>query len=465
MATKPLTSTLPRWADTVAADPTKVVEPASGKKDIGWAVAEQPPAQWKNWLLLQIYNWLVWLDAFETEAHTWTKLQTFTQSVLNTRAIRATGNGTGEGALFEGGSGGNGAVGQCFGPANYGLRGIGDPAGAVSIGVRGEGGLNGYGGSFVGSGTGDGLRSTGGGTSGYGGFFTGTGALSGVYGTSDGAGTGLQGQGGPTGVGVYGQGGATSGRGGDFVGGGTSSDGVRGTGGGPDGHGVAGQGTGSGVGVVGTGGLTNGDGGFFVGVGTGYGLRANGGVTSGYGALLTGGGTSSFALRAVGGGPNGGGIEAVGTGTGFAIDATGPIYTDNTLQADVSVRVGPGATHSDLLDSYALFTAPTHPVATQAIKGRVMPVNTARAWGYVTTDGIGGVTTNGAVGVTSVAITATTIDVTLADTMADANYSAVVSGNAALYASNKTTTVCKFTSSLNPQTTVLSVDFQIMGRQ
>ena len=76
MATKPLSSTLPRWADTVAGDPAKVSEPASGKKDIGWVVGEKPPAQWKNWLQLQIYNWLVWLDAFETEAHTWTQLQT-----------------------------------------------------------------------------------------------------------------------------------------------------------------------------------------------------------------------------------------------------------------------------------------------------------------------------------------------------------------------------------------------------
>ena len=54
MAVKPLTSTLPRWADTVAADPTKVVEPAAGKKDIGWLVVGKPPAQWKNWLQLQV---------------------------------------------------------------------------------------------------------------------------------------------------------------------------------------------------------------------------------------------------------------------------------------------------------------------------------------------------------------------------------------------------------------------------
>jgi hypothetical protein len=452
MATKPLSSTLPRYADTVAGDPSKVSEPPSGKKDIGWVVGEKPPAQWMNWLLLQCYNWLVWLDAFETEIHTWTKLQTFTASVLNTRAILATGNGSGSAIKGIGGAAGNGIEAEASGAGTYALYGKGTAIGV--IGVRGEGGSGSVGGSFIGGGVSAGVSATAG--SGGGNGINALGVLTGAGGSF---------QGGPTGVGVYGQGGATSGRGGDFVGGGTSSEGVRGTGGGPDGHGVAGQGTGSGVGVVGTGGLTNGDGGFFVGVGTGYGLRANGGVTSGYGALLTGGGTSSFALRAVGGGPNGGGIEAVGTGTGFAIDATGPIYTDNTLQADVSVRVGPGATHSDLLDSYALFTAPTHPVATQAIKGRVMPVNTARAWGYVTTDGIGGVTTNGAVGVTSVAITATTIDVTLADTMADANYSAVVSGNAALYASNKTTTVCKFTSSLNPQTTVLSIDFQIMGRQ
>lgn len=96
---KPSSSTLPRWASTVSADPARVVEPPAGKKDIGWDVAEKPPAQWKNWLLLQVYNWLSWLDAFETEAHSWTKTQTFgagitvSNTTLNTRAVSAPATG------------------------------------------------------------------------------------------------------------------------------------------------------------------------------------------------------------------------------------------------------------------------------------------------------------------------------------------------------------------------------------
>ncbi len=470
MATKPLTSTLPRWADTVAADPTKVVEPASGKKDIGWAVAEKPPAQWKNWLLLQIYNWLVWLDAFETESHTWTKLQTFTQSVLNTRAIKATGNGTGEGALFEGGSGGNGAVGQCFGPANYGLRGIGDPAGAVSIGVRGEGGLNGYGGSFVGSGTGDGLRSTGGGTSGYGGFFTGTGALSGVYGTSNGAGTGVQGQGGPTGVGVYGEGGATSGRGGDFLGGGTSSDGVRGTGGSTNGKGVVGQGTGSGAGIEATGGAT-GHGGVLAGGATsGDGLQCTGGP-AGYGGLFTGG-SNGPGVRALGGAGNapglqavpsgnGAGIEAAGGGTGIAIAATANVTTTTDFIA------GSGALCT-VSGSKVEFSTVTHPTGTASIKHQVRPINTVRAYLSLVTDGVGGHTVEDSAGIASVALTATTIDITFADAFATAKYVASPTGNGATYSvvpANKAAGTCKVTSSLNPTGNVLALDVIFLGRQ
>ena len=231
MATKPLSSTLPRFADTVAANPARVVEPPSGKKDIGWDVGEKPPAQWKNWLLLQTYNWLVWLDAFESESHTWTKLQTFgagitvSNSTLNTRAIYGIGNGTAEGVKGVGGPGGNGIVAEASGAGTYALYGKGTALGV--IGVRGEGGTDSPGGSFLGAGVGAGVSAIGGA-----GGAVGISAL-GVLAFS----------------GVYGQGGAT-GKGGEFYGGTSGSPaGVYCKGGAPDGHGLLAEANGTGYAV------------------------------------------------------------------------------------------------------------------------------------------------------------------------------------------------------------------------
>lgn len=234
MATKPATSTLPRWADTVSANPARVVNPPSGKKDIGWDVAEKPPAQWKNWLLLQTYNWLVWLDAFETEAHTWTKTQTFGQGIscsntlLNTRAIYGVGNGTAEGVLGVGGPGGHGVIGEGSAAGTYGVFGRGSAAGV--IGVRGEGN-SAFGGSFLGGGSSQGVVGTGG-----------TAGAPGVSGQGTTSFAGITGQGGPTG------------RGGEFTGGaGGNPCGARCVGGGTDGHGVEAVGTGTGYAVQATG--------------------------------------------------------------------------------------------------------------------------------------------------------------------------------------------------------------------
>lgn len=240
MATKPLSSTLPRWADTVAGDPAKVSEPASGKKDIGWVVGEKPPAQWKNWLLLQCYNWLVWLDAFETESHTWTKLQTFTASVLNNRAILATGNGSGSAIKGIGGAAGNGIEAEASGAGTYALYGKGTALGV--IGVRGEGGSTSVGGSFVGGGVSAGVSATAGSGGGFG--ITALGVLTGAGGSF---------QGGATGDGLQATGGATSGRGATVVGGGTSGIGLHVTGGGPNGIAITAIGTGSGLSLEATG--------------------------------------------------------------------------------------------------------------------------------------------------------------------------------------------------------------------
>jgi hypothetical protein len=61
MAAKP--TTLPRWGETVGGvvGPTEA-EPASGKKDIGWADAELPPAGYFNWWKRLVYKWIAYVD-------------------------------------------------------------------------------------------------------------------------------------------------------------------------------------------------------------------------------------------------------------------------------------------------------------------------------------------------------------------------------------------------------------------
>lgn len=56
MASKP--ASVPRWAN-VGGD---IVEPTSGKKDVGWAAAERPPNSYMNWLQNLAYQWLLYLN-------------------------------------------------------------------------------------------------------------------------------------------------------------------------------------------------------------------------------------------------------------------------------------------------------------------------------------------------------------------------------------------------------------------
>lgn len=170
---------------------------------------------------------------------------TVTQDTANGSAVTATGNGTGYGADFSGGSS-NGTA------------------------VRGTGVGSGGGGTFTGGATGVGVTGTGGATSGTGVVGTGTaGNAVGVAGTGQGSGNGVRGTGGATdGTGVRGFGGATNGRG------------VWATGSG-SGIGVVGDGgTSSGTGVSGQGGTPNGIGGLFTGVGTGVAVQVHTGHAS-----------------------------------------------------------------------------------------------------------------------------------------------------------------------------------------
>ena len=56
MATKP-TTRIPDWASGGTR-----TDPGAGKEASGWAVSERPPAQWWNWLLGAIGDWLTWSE-------------------------------------------------------------------------------------------------------------------------------------------------------------------------------------------------------------------------------------------------------------------------------------------------------------------------------------------------------------------------------------------------------------------
>ncbi len=75
--TKP--ATIPVW-NTGGSNNT---EPSSGQKIAGWATNAVPPSSFFNWMQKLYGEWLTWLDAFESTAHTWTALQTFDSMALS----------------------------------------------------------------------------------------------------------------------------------------------------------------------------------------------------------------------------------------------------------------------------------------------------------------------------------------------------------------------------------------------
>lgn len=261
------------WATNVnypaTADPIKV-EPGAGVKAAGWAPQQRPPAQWWNWWMNAVYLWMVWLDAFESTAHTWTAAQVFAVEVNFAGIVNF--NGTDLQTSFTNGF-------QSSGPGHF--YGAVDIAGVLTAGVTNFSGLV--------TGTKTAQFTGGAGLAGIVGI-GGAGTSYGVGGVGSGAGPGGTFTGGPTGVGVEGIAGA-------------NANGVTGLGGAVTGHGVLGssivagyfglKGTGVGGGVRGeaTGG-SNASGGTFAGDGSGAGVQATGGAT-GYGIILTGNATRS----------------------------------------------------------------------------------------------------------------------------------------------------------------------------
>lgn len=83
----PKPASLPRWAN-VGGD---IVEPSSGKKDIGWIDAELPPHSYFNWFMNLVYQWAVYLDGLTGEALTWTAAHTFNAAVTFAAAVTFNG--------------------------------------------------------------------------------------------------------------------------------------------------------------------------------------------------------------------------------------------------------------------------------------------------------------------------------------------------------------------------------------
>jgi hypothetical protein len=276
----PKPASLPEWADGAAwvAPPTgPIVEPLLAQKQHGFDPGNTVPAQWLNWLFNLLYQWIVWLNAFETTAHTWTAQQTFNVAGANCIDATATGGfpaiiGTGSGANagVEGHgaaiAGGLGLFGQTAG------NNVGAVAGVMGLGSNTAGaGRFSYGGIFSGG-------SGGSGGAGVWAYAAAASAMPGVKGDGDGAGAGGYFTGGATGVGAFG------------LGGGAGVFGVQGQGGAAGGPGVYGLGVAGGgfdyAGVVGQGGGITGYGGSFRGgaggvLGAAIGLFAVGGSATG----------------------------------------------------------------------------------------------------------------------------------------------------------------------------------------
>lgn len=67
-------SSLPRWATGGTA---QVTEPTEAKKDLGWVPLEKPGAQYFNWAMKLVYDWLAYLNGLTNESLTWAAKHTF----------------------------------------------------------------------------------------------------------------------------------------------------------------------------------------------------------------------------------------------------------------------------------------------------------------------------------------------------------------------------------------------------
>jgi hypothetical protein len=368
MATKP--STTPEWATGGGA---AVLEPLLAEKQLGWVPGSRGPAQWFNWWMRLVYQWMVWLEAFEAEAHTWTQQQTFNGAALLLR--NATGGTDGMNVFAV-----NGRAITASSETNFAIE-AGSPAGGIvaeigagalpgSFAIRGQTtnpiapGLNGA--ALVNGGIA--IKAEGG-------AFTGVKLLEGLA----------------TGAGSMGV---------DVA---AELIGVRGTASGASGIGVAGDGLNTGVRGQAT-------------AATGVGVRGTGNTT-GVGGRFVGGNAASGALAIAGGG-NTYGLEGVGSGTGAGVfglgGASGP---GGVFQRGDGNTAGLAALIAGGID----FGDATAPVGTAPVLKQLHAKMGIRAWALVTLNGTATPTVEDRIGVSGVTqATAGTgvVTVTLAQAMA-----------------------------------------------
>jgi len=356
-------------------------------------------------------------------------------AAANVVGIIATGKGTRQGVHSTGGAtSGPGVFGTGGAPDGEGLIGTGVGAGTGVIGTGGP--TNGVGLLGIGTGTGIGVVGTGGVGGAIGGDFTGSGALQGVKGTG----------GGTDGTGVTGTGGATDGRGGSFTGAG-GGHGVLATGGATSGLGIMAVGKGVGAGAQGVGGLANGIGVIGIGKGTADGMQGSGGATSGTGVHGFGGAPDGTGVKGEGDG-DGAGVHGIGGDT----DAYGGVFSGGTTNGTGVYAAGTGTgdaialrrTTGAHINMQPVAGDPAAPAAGDiwAESGDdeiVAYMDGAKhqllgTWVHGTTDGAGAVAADDENNVTSIAISATTVTVTLDRNFTNAIYAVTVTVHAAFVA-------------------------------
>jgi hypothetical protein len=226
-----------------------------------------------------------------------------------------------------------------------------------------------------------------------------------------------------------------------------------------NGRGLSATGNGTGDGVRGVGGGTSGRGGIFLssggnavgvyceGSGSGSGLQAVGG-TSGNGVTATAGGGNASGISATGAGTGAGVIANAGS-SGSAIQANGRITFTGTQPA-AGDDPGANAAHA---------------------------ITQAKALANITTTGAGGITLHDGYNIALVEIVGTSIRLTFAREMANANYFVTITGLdgvARFYAVENGglgTTTCTIVvkdvsgSGINPASSVIKMMVDVKGRQ
>lgn len=257
-----------------ATDPNRTLEPALGKKSVGFKGKERPPARWFNWLFNVSHQWFAWLNErmFDDPGG---KPEDFTVKAVDGGAGTDVDGG---GLNLSGGSAtGAGASFVALKAATAGSAGT--DARAPEEYIRADGAnerVHGLKPVVIDTNVDDSAA---------------------ITGTGKGEGAGVVGKGGALGVGVYGEATGPAGAGVSGLGAGPSP-GVVGQGGATNGPGVRGLGTGTGEGVQGIGGANDGTGIRGIGNGDGHGVVGEGAGT-GHGVLGMAG-TEGFGVAAYG---------------------------------------------------------------------------------------------------------------------------------------------------------------------